>query len=562
MNLADRYNFMNINEILEEGHIDENPRPKLADGTPAHTLFVNHNFRSYDLNEGEFPITSLRPIAWKTGIKEILAIYQRQSNRLEDFEKMGITWWEDWRLEDGTIGKAYPYNLESHRPDEMKRLIMKIPRKVFDTSVGQPHPVKQFEYQRPDYETIYFDRYQVLGKDYTTTDKKHHYYTIQFLSNNYKTSIRQDTIGKNKGANPYDRTVYGIGYLGEYDKHIANFTKEEISKLKIKWDSMMERGYSQNFKQKHPIYQDIFVHYDWHCFEHFLRDVRYLPQFALAREEGFVGWDLDKDYYGSNCYSKDTCVFLKCNENSLYAQSKGVYKIEDLNTHQVCYEINLSDFARKIDTTQQVLQKAVEKTMRYKNFTFEFIKNDDNFVYRYELSRNQLNELLKDLQENPYGRRHIMSFWNWANIDKKSLVECAYETIWNVRPDEENDGLFLDMVLIQRSGDYFMASGAGGINEVQYAALLMMVAKHCGYKPGRFSHFVANEHIYTNLIPLTEEMLKRYDALRSIPGWKNEPEPWLNFHPMNNNFYDFTIDDFTMENYNPVKPQLKGEIAV
>lgn len=562
MNLADRYNFMNINEILEEGHRDENPRPKLADGTPAHTLFVNHNFRSYDLNEGEFPITSLRPIAWKTGIKEILAIYQRQSNKLEDFEAMGVTWWEDWRLEDGTIGKAYPYNLESHRPGEMKRLIMKIPRRVFNPSVGQPHPVKQFEYQHPDDETIYFDRYQVLGKDYTTTDKKHHYYIIQFLSNNYKTSIRQDIIGKNKGANPYDRTVYGIGYLGEYDKHTVNFTKEEISKLKIKWDSMMERGYSQNFKQKNPTYKDVFVHHDWHCFEHFLRDVRYLPQFALAREENFVGWELDKDYFGSNCYSKDTCVFLKHNENTLYVQSKGVYKIEDINTHQTCCEINLSDFAKKIGTTQQTLQRTVEKTKRYKNFTFELIKNDDNFVYRYELSRNQLNELLKDLQENPYGRRHIMSFWNWANIDKKSLVECAYETIWNVRPDDENGGLFLDMVLIQRSGDNFMASGAGGINEVQYAALLMMVAKHCGYKPGRFSHFVANEHIYVNLVPLTEEMLKRYEMMRSIPGWQDEPKPWLNFHPVSNNFYDFTIDDFTMENYTPMKPQLKGEIAV
>lgn len=52
------------------------------------------------------------------------------------------------------------------------------------------------------------------------------------------------------------------------------------------------------------------------------------------------------------------------------------------------------------------------------------------------------------------------------------------------------------MVLIQRSGDMLTASGAGGVNEVQYAALLMMIALYTGYKPGVFTHFVANEQIY------------------------------------------------------------------
>ena len=49
------------------------------------------------------------------------------------------------------------------------------------------------------------------------------------------------------------------------------------------------------------------------------------------------------------------------------------------------------------------------------------------------------------------------------------------------------------MAMIQRSGDMLTASGAGGINEIQYAALLMMIARHTGYEPGIFTHFVANE---------------------------------------------------------------------
>ena len=66
-------------EILIHGCMDINPRPHYADGTPAHTLSVNHMMQSYDLSKGEFPITTLRPIAVKTSIAELLWIYQKQS---------------------------------------------------------------------------------------------------------------------------------------------------------------------------------------------------------------------------------------------------------------------------------------------------------------------------------------------------------------------------------------------------------------------------------------------------------------------------------------------------
>lgn len=75
MTLADIFMAEMIEQILSEGFKDENPRPKYADGTPAHTISVNHTFRQYDLSKGEFPICTLRPIAWKTGIREIFAIY-------------------------------------------------------------------------------------------------------------------------------------------------------------------------------------------------------------------------------------------------------------------------------------------------------------------------------------------------------------------------------------------------------------------------------------------------------------------------------------------------------
>ena len=107
MTKADRYMYDMINQIMTEGYKDINPRPKYADGTPAHTISVNHTYRTYNLSKGEFPICTLRPQAWKTGIKEIFTIYQKPTNELSKMREMGVTWWDEWDIGDGTIGQRY-----------------------------------------------------------------------------------------------------------------------------------------------------------------------------------------------------------------------------------------------------------------------------------------------------------------------------------------------------------------------------------------------------------------------------------------------------------------------
>ena len=277
-----------IDNILRYGYKDVNPRPKYADGTPAYTISINHQVRRYNLDAGEFPITRLRPIAWKTGIKEILTIYQKPTNKLSEMEAMGVTWWKDWDIGDGTIGQRY-------------------------------------------------------------------------------------------GAT----------------------------------------------------------------------------------------------------------------------------------------------------------------------------------VSRYDL----INNLIKDIQNDPYGRRKVVSLWQETDLrETPGLAPCAFLTIWNVRND--NDGQeFLDMALIQRSGDLLTASGPGCINEVQYAALLMMIARHCGYNPGVFTHFVANEQIYDRHETQARAMMTRYRE-KCWHGKCTVNAPTLVLNPEKTNFYDMTIDDFEMINYDPIKPQLKLELGI
>ena len=287
MTKADKYMYNMINQIMTEGYTDINPRPKYADGTPAHTISVNHTYRTYDLSKGEFPICTLRPQAWKTGIKEIFTIYQKPTNNLEEMREMGVGWWDEWDIGDGTIGQRY-------------------------------------------------------------------------------------------GAT----------------------------------------------------------------------------------------------------------------------------------------------------------------------------------VKRYDL----INRLIDDIKNDPYGRRKIVSLWQETDLRETSgLAPCAFQTIWNVR------GEYLDMMLVQRSGDMLTASGPGGINEIQYAALLMMIARHTGYKPGVFTHIVANEQIYDRHIDAAIEMKKRFKekVVESYTAHEWEIRiPELALNPNKTNFYDFTVDDFMMVDYQPIKPQLKLELGI
>jgi thymidylate synthase len=121
------------------------------------------------------------------------------------------------------------------------------------------------------------------------------------------------------------------------------------------------------------------------------------------------------------------------------------------------------------------------------------------------------------------------------------------------------------MVLVQRSGDMLTASGAGGINEIQYAALLMMIARVTGKEPGVFTHFVANEQIYDRHMENADEMLRRAAGLEAAEKASGETPaaPQLVLHKEAGcEFSDITLEDFEMLNYEPLKPQLKFELGI
>jgi len=108
MNKADIFFKEDINKILNEGVFDINPRPKWQDGTPAHSKFVTHHMRTFDISKGEFPITTIKPTAAKLAIKELRWMFQLGSNDLNILEnEFGVMWWRPWDIGNGTIGRRY-----------------------------------------------------------------------------------------------------------------------------------------------------------------------------------------------------------------------------------------------------------------------------------------------------------------------------------------------------------------------------------------------------------------------------------------------------------------------
>lgn len=169
-------------------------------------------------------------------------------------------------------------------------------------------------------------------------------------------------------------------------------------------------------------------------------------------------------------------------------------------------------------------------------------------VRRYNL----VNKLLVNLKNRPYGRRHIIDLYQYKDFEETDgLYPCAFQTLWSVR--KKGDIEYLDLTLIQRSNDYLVA---GHINKIQYTALLLMISKHLGYKPGMFMHLVQNLHIYDRHIEQALDLIRRYEKNPSLPM------PRLYLNTDKTNFYEFTIDDFVLDGYEPLKPQLKFDLGI
>ena len=158
--------------------------------------------------------------------------------------------------------------------------------------------------------------------------------------------------------------------------------------------------------------------------------------------------------------------------------------------------------------------------------------------------RDQINELLEGLKNNPDSRRHILSAWNVGKIDKMALPPCHVMSQFYI-----NDGT-ISCHMYQRSADMFLGVP---FNIASYALLLSIFGEILNLKPNKFVHSFGDAHIYLNSIDQVKEQISR------------EPFelPALVLPTINSldDLKSFSIDDFKLENYKH-HPAIKAKMAI
>lgn len=143
---------------------------------------------------------------------------------------------------------------------------------------------------------------------------------------------------------------------------------------------------------------------------------------------------------------------------------------------------------------------------------------------------DQVDKVIWDLKHNPASRRIMTNIYNFADLSEMALYPCAYSMTFNV------SGNRLNAILNQRSQDMLAANNW---NVVQYSVLTMMMAQIAGLEAGELVHVIADAHIYDRHVPVIEELIK------------NQPKPAPQFiiDKSVDDFYKFTRDSFSVENY-------------
>ncbi|MBK9283093.1 MAG: thymidylate synthase [Sphingobacteriaceae bacterium] len=155
---------------------------------------------------------------------------------------------------------------------------------------------------------------------------------------------------------------------------------------------------------------------------------------------------------------------------------------------------------------------------------------------------DQITQVIDMIKKTPDSRRLIVSAWNVADINNMKLPPCHAFFQFYVA-----DGK-LSCQLYQRSADIFLGVP---FNIASYALLTFMVAQVCNLKVGDFVHTLGDAHLYSNHIEQARLQLSR--DFKSLPT--------LQINPQIKNIFDFTFDDFKIQDYNP-HPHIKADVAV
>lgn len=211
-----------------------------------------------------------------------------------------------------------------------------------------------------------------------------------------------------------------------------------------------------------------------------------------------------------------------------------------------------------VDEILWIMQKQSNKTAELNSKIWDNWTGEDGTIgkaYGYQIAQptrgydNQVSYVLETLKKDPSNRQCVINIWNVADLNEMNLVPCCYSSIWNII-----DGK-LNCMLVQRSADYPVGVP---FDTTQYAVLTYLFARHLGVCPGILTHVMADSHIYANQFDGVAQQIKQYAELR---GTIKEQPKFRFIADAPTNFWDITLDDFDVIDYDPM-PAIKYEVAV
>ena len=173
-------------------------------------------------------------------------------------------------------------------------------------------------------------------------------------------------------------------------------------------------------------------------------------------------------------------------------------------------------------------------------------------AYGYQLAQkykfaqgemDQVDNVIWQLKNTPYSRRILTSIYNFSDLHEMNLEPCAYSMTFNVTENK------LNAILNQRSQDILAANNW---NVVQYSVLVYMLAQVSGLEAGELVHVISDAHIYDRHVPIIKELIER-------PTY---PAPKFSLNPNIKDFYDFTVNDMRIDDYQKGPQVLNIPIAI
>lgn len=340
-----------------------------------------------------------------------------------------------------------------------------------------------------NYKLVDKHEHQVVGESHILNGRR--VVTVE-CSSGFKKVVRADQHIVN---DPYCRTCCGVGYIGEGD------TTTIGKKLYKMWSHMIDRCYNTNCKE-YPYYgaRGVTVCERWHNRSNFVDDFYRIEGYRRKLDD-WDGFVLDKDHYGSQCYSPDTCIWIPKDMNIRYSSSRLFQATSP--TGEVHIHISVPTFSKMFDLTPNGVTRCLRgERPHHKQWKFELLDESKHPRLGFTTPVDQLQILVDKIRTKSYDRRWKVSAWNPADFDKMALVPCHTDFVCYM----SGCGTYLDLEFNMRSNDLPLGNPN---NCIFYAALLTLLAREGGMTPRYLKHNMTDVHLYEDQIETAKEQLKR-----------------------------------------------------